>query len=89
MPNAAPRTPVDQVEPVVTTTDRRRSLRLPPAPVLFLAAFLLAAVAYVVTFGGCDTQSKFCHVGLAGTRSEMVVAWLDEFEVYTQTAPSE
>lgn len=63
--------------------------RIPSAWLMAVAAFLLVAVAYVVHFGGCDTQSKFCYLSAAGTRSEVVVAWLDGPEVYTQTYPAE
>lgn len=52
-------------------------------------AAVLLAVAYGFTFGGCDTGSGFCYMGVAGTRSEVVVAWLDGVEIYTQTAPAE
>lgn len=49
---------------------------------------IVGASGYVIKFGGCDTASKFCHLGLAGTRSEVVVGWLDGFEIFTQTYPA-
>ncbi|MFD6770988.1 hypothetical protein ACFWC6_32740 [Micromonospora chalcea] len=82
-------TTADTTPAAPTTTapkGRRWFLR---APALIVAALLFAAVGYAVSFGGCDTDSKFCYLGLVGTRSEVVVAWLDEFEVYTQTAPAQ
>ncbi|AYF29326.1 hypothetical protein CSH63_18010 [Micromonospora tulbaghiae] len=73
-----------EAEPAVTEGRRRRV----PVWLMVVVAALLGIGAYLVSFGSCDTTSKFCYVGLAGTRSEVVVAWLDEFDVYTQTAPS-
>lgn len=71
------------------TADRKSWPRRRSTLLLVAAAILLVAVVYAVQFGGCDRASKFCYVGLAGTRSEAVVAWLDGFEVYTQTYPTE
>lgn len=72
-----------------STDARKKRLKPLVMSALALAAALLSIAAYAVRFGGCDMESKFCYLSAAGTRSEVVVAWLDGFEVYTQTHPGE
>ena len=52
-------------------------------------AVVIAIAGYALKFAGCDGASKFCHVGLAGTGTEVVVSWLDGLEVYGQTPPAD
>lgn len=69
-----------------TTTARPGLGRYQWAMLIALVA-VLAAAGYANRFAGCDGASKFCHIGLAGTGSEIVVSWLDGLEVYGQTPP--
>lgn len=76
-------------QPARSVERPRRFTRRAAILLATLVALPAIGLTYVAGFGQCDWHSRFCAINVVGTRSEVVVVWLDGVEVYSQTYNSE
>lgn len=69
-----------------TVTPRRLSRRS-IALIAVLAALVVGWLIYFSQYGECDMHSRYCVVDIAGTRSEIGLAWVGHPDLYVSTWP--